>query len=214
MSINSQKKFLNTNRRNCIRCGTCCQKGGPALHKADRKLVLNGHLKPIDLVTFRTGEPAVNPYQKTIIELPCEMIKIAGVTDTSWQCRFYSKDQSACLIYKYRPLECKTLKCWEPEEVAALFLKDMLSRSDLIPPQNPIWEIITAYEKTFSISLITTISREAASGIKEATQELKKMEKLDIQFRNKVASTFDLTIPSLNFFLGRPIHSLIGSFMG
>ncbi len=213
MSVDSKKTHLDE-QPGCIRCGTCCQKGGPALHKADRNLIVDRRIRLIDIVTFRIGEPALNPVDKSIIELPCEMIKITGISDTIWQCKFYSEEQSACLIYEHRPLECKTLKCWQPEDVASLFLKEMLCRSDLIPSDNPIWDVVKAYEKTFSIPLIAAISQQAASGIKEADLELKKLEQFDIQFRNKVASAFNLEFLSLNFFLGRTVKALAATLTG
>ena len=41
----------------CRRCGTCCEKGGPALHGEDRPLVDRGQVPARCLFTIRAGEP-------------------------------------------------------------------------------------------------------------------------------------------------------------
>lgn len=47
-------------RTHCRRCGTCCEKGGPALHTDDRMLIENGHIPARYLFTIREGEPVVD----------------------------------------------------------------------------------------------------------------------------------------------------------
>ncbi len=173
----------------------------------DRNLVVSGRIAPAHLVTFRVGELALNPENGTIIELPCEMIKVRGLSDTTWQCRFYSHQESACLIYEYRPLECRRLKCWKPREVVDLFLKDLISRSMLIPQDNPIWDIIHAYESTFPVKAIMGLALEAKIQA-DAGRELEKLQMLDHQFRKKVGQIFNMEPTALDFFLGRPVSMI------
>ncbi len=45
----------------CIRCGTCCKKGGPVLHHEDKDILRGGHVGYEHLVTLRKGEQAYNP---------------------------------------------------------------------------------------------------------------------------------------------------------
>jgi len=137
------------------------------------------------------------------------MIKIRGESTSSWQCLFYAEDKKACKIYKTRPLECRKLKCWDPTEIKKLFLKKLLSRSDLIPKKNPIWQIINGYEKTFSIKRILETAQAAKSNIVEAKKELEHLKEADQQFRNKVSKAFGLPISELNFYLGRPVADII-----
>ncbi|MCU0564488.1 MAG: hypothetical protein MUE48_11205 [Desulfobacterales bacterium] len=42
----------------CVRCGTCCRNGGPALHQDDRRLVIDGVIHTRHLFTIRPGETA------------------------------------------------------------------------------------------------------------------------------------------------------------
>ena len=58
----------------CQRCGTCCQKGGPALHQVDKELVDEGHLPASCLYTLRCGELARDPISGDLVELPTELI--------------------------------------------------------------------------------------------------------------------------------------------
>lgn len=45
----------------CRRCGTCCIKGGPSLHREDLPLVEEGRIRVQDLVCIRSGEMAYDP---------------------------------------------------------------------------------------------------------------------------------------------------------
>ena len=51
----------------CMRCGTCCTKGGPALHKEDKDILLDGHIGRERLVTIRKGELAFSPISGKIL---------------------------------------------------------------------------------------------------------------------------------------------------
>ena len=41
----------------CVRCGTCCGKGGPAFHHEDKMLIEQGIILSKHLYTIRAGEP-------------------------------------------------------------------------------------------------------------------------------------------------------------
>ncbi len=40
----------------CLRCGTCCEKGGPGLHQEDRMLIEKGQIPAKYLYAIRKGE--------------------------------------------------------------------------------------------------------------------------------------------------------------
>jgi Fe-S-cluster containining protein len=67
----SQGKIL---RNHCIRCGTCCLKGGPVLHHADKKILLAGHIGYQHLITIRKGEFAFNPVSAKVEPTSQELI--------------------------------------------------------------------------------------------------------------------------------------------
>jgi len=203
--MESEKKI-----ESCIRCGECCEKGGPALHSEDRILLQKGTLRPIHLFTLRAGELAYHPLEERLIELSDEMIKIKG-KDGSCACTFYDAQQKACSIYEDRPLECRVLKCWDTEEVEGLFMKDLLSRLDLCPKGSVVEEMISAYERSFSPSRVYGLLSEAASteGAQETGPEVEQMVSTDEAFRQKVVETLGLKEEELEFFFGRPVKALV-----
>ena len=196
----------------CIRCGECCEKGGPTLHSEDRIFLQKGTLRPTHLFTLRAGELAYHPLDQRLVELSNEMIKIKG-KDGSSACIFYDVEQKACSIYEDRPLECRVLKCWDTAEVEGLFMKDLLSRLDLCPKGSVVAEMISAYERSFSPSRLYGLLSEAGS--KEVAQqtgpEIEQMVSTDEAFRQKVVETLGFKEDELEFFFGRPVKALVAN---
>ncbi len=194
----------------CIRCGTCCEKGGPTLHSEDRIFLQKGTLRPIHLFTLRAGELAYHPLEERLIELSDEMIKIKS-TDGSSACTFYDADHQTCAIYESRPLECRALKCWDTAEVEGLFMQDLLSRLDLCPKGSAVADLISAYERSFPPGRLYGLFSEA-SAQKEPQQtdpEIEQMVSTDDAFRQKVVEAMGLKEDELEFFFGRPVKALI-----
>lgn len=135
-----------TGRNGCIRCGTCCKKGGPVLHLEDKAILLKGIITHKDLLTLRKGEFVLNPINGKLSQIKKEVIKV-DKRNKDWTCRFYNESGSSCTIYENRPLECKVLKCWDIDDFLKIFCKDTLTRFDLINADDPIIEIINEHEK-------------------------------------------------------------------
>ncbi|PXF59671.1 MAG: hypothetical protein C4B58_02275 [Deltaproteobacteria bacterium] len=203
--MESEKKI-----ESCIRCGTCCEKGGPTLHSEDRIFLQKGVLRPTYLFTLRAGELAYHPLEERLIELSDEMIKIKG-KDGSSACTFYDAKQKACSIYKDRPLECRVLKCWDTAEVEGLFMQDLLSRLDLCPTGSAVADLISAYERRFPPGRLYGLLSEAGSqeGVQQTGPEIEQMVSTDDAFRQKVVEALGLKEDELEFFFGRPIKALV-----
>jgi len=203
--MESKKKI-----RSCIRCGTCCEKGGPALHSEDRIFLQKGTLRPIHLFTLRAGELAFNPLEERLVELSYEMIKVKN-RDGSSTCTFYDADQHACGIYESRPLECRVLKCWDTKDLEDLFMKDLLSRVDLCPKGSAVEGLISAYERSFPPGRIYSLLSEAGSqeGTRQSNPEIDRMISTDEAFRKKVVESMGVKETELKFFFGRPVRSII-----
>ncbi len=60
----------------CHRCGTCCEKGGPALHHGDKALVEEGRIPAKYLFTIRKGEPAHDNVKGNTLFAQTDLIKI------------------------------------------------------------------------------------------------------------------------------------------
>lgn len=83
--------------RGCKRCGTCCSKGGPALHMDDLPLIRDHRLALSELITIRLGEPVFSPLVNAIEPSRTELIKVSG-RNGSWTCRFFLLGENGCGI--------------------------------------------------------------------------------------------------------------------
>ena len=86
-------------RKECIRCGTCCIKGGPTLHEDDAALFTRGVLEKRHVYTLRKGE-LVRHIDDSLMTLEREMIKIKG-TGEAWSCVFYNDEIVSIPIRNY-----------------------------------------------------------------------------------------------------------------
>ena len=64
------------NINQCHRCGTCCEKGGPSLHREDRPMIDDGRIPARCLFTIRRGERVRDNVKGTLVPLSEEVIKI------------------------------------------------------------------------------------------------------------------------------------------
>jgi Fe-S-cluster containining protein len=199
----------------CRRCGTCCKRGGPALHVQDRGLVADGVLAPANLFTVRAGELAYHPGSKALMELPDEMIKVRGKGE-SWECAFLEPDPPTCTIHNHRPIECRALKCWDTGEVESLFLKDLLARRDLCPKGSAAAELIGLHEETFPVRLLhELLASIRAGGVVDRDQrEINRLIAADKAFRRRTVEVLGLGEAELEFFFGRSLGIVASRFRG
>ncbi len=195
-------QYSNFNQNFCKRCGTCCQKGGPTLHIQDIESIYNIPLHPKHLITLRKGELIWHPVKRQLITLEHEIIKIKGKKG-SWACIFYDKTSRKCTCYKYRPIECRVLKCWDTKDVEKLFLKNTLTRKALLKTNFNLLELIEAYEEKFDLNYFFYLVRY------NTTQEIKNFIEADEKFRKKVITSTKITTQELEFFFGRDLKTLL-----
>jgi Fe-S-cluster containining protein len=203
-----------TSRTHCIRCGTCCQKGGPTLHNKDKKLILEGHIGFHHLVTIRKGEPAFNPLSNQLEPVKHELVKIAGKGKT-WTCIFYDEKKTSCSIYKHRPLECRLLTCWDTSKILLVIGKDTLTRTDIINPSDLLLKLVKAHEKKCSVtktmSLIASLKKEKDDP--QSPAKLKTLFQQDMDIRTKAVSEFKLSLAVELFYFGRPLFKIMNSYI-
>lgn len=204
-----------TSRTHCIRCGTCCQKGGPTLHNKDKKLILEGHLGYHHLITIRKGEPAFNPLSNQLEPVRHELVKVAGKGKT-WACLFYDEKKASCTIYKHRPLECRLLTCWDTSKILPVIGKDTLSRADIILPSDPVLQLVKAHEKkcpvTKAVTLVSTLKKK--NNDPKSLAKLKTLFQQDIDIRSKAVSEFKLSLAVELFYFGRPLFKILNPQKG
>ena len=195
-------------RTHCLRCGTCCMKGGPTLHKEDAILFSIGVLKKADVYTLRKGE-VVRNIDETLMVIEREMIKIKG-RGGSWSCIFYDDDENACKIYQRRPAECRALQCWNLTNLREVMTRPCLQRADLIDSGDGVLRIIEAHEEKCAYAVLD----EAVKGLQQADSDDAAKKILDLlQYDNYLrpflAEKLGMDPGVMDFFFGRPLEDTI-----
>ncbi len=191
----------------CKRCGTCCKKGGPALHTADLALITSELLLPEHLITIRKGELAHYPVSGKLSAFKEELLKISGSQGT-WRCRFFDVKEKVCTIYDHRPLACRVLKCWDTREIMALAGKDLLSRQDVAKQGSPLAEAVQTHEKLYPCPDLEVFAGKLPRPNGKIVKKVEAMVNGDLDFRKEVVQTCNLSLAQEMFFFGRPLFQL------
>ncbi len=205
--------MIQQQKSKCERCGTCCSKGGPALHLVDKQLLDHNLLMPEHLVTIRKGEPVFSLSGETPETAEAEIIKIKGKPGT-WLCIFFEEHEAKCSIYPYRPLECTLLKCWDTlalEEVAG---QDLLSRFDIIAPDNPAISFIRNHEKQFSLARLAQLlsAAEKPHTKLQALADLNELINRELALRKNVCRQLECSVDLELFYFGRPLFLILEQY--
>jgi Fe-S-cluster containining protein len=171
----------------CIRCGTCCKKGGPAFHSTDASLIENGMIPVKFLFTLRQGEPVFDNIKECLYPAETDIVKIKSLPDSN-TCIFYTEGNRACEIYENRPLECRVLKCWDTDAIVACYSKDRLTRKDLLGNINDLWNVVNDHHETCALAPVL-----------EFVEHMKSTGQYDLQREKRIADmvAFDISIRSL-----------------
>ena len=198
------------NITHCIRCGTCCLKGGPVLHHEDKEILLNGHAGYEHLITIRKGEPAYNPVHGRLEEVPREIVKVVGKGE-GWSCGFYHERDNSCIVYEHRFLECRLLKCWDTTEIMRVMGRGTIIRTDIINQDDPIRSVIEAHERECPAHEVERLIASASSGSdkKRALTSLGELVSKDVYIRSYALSELGLKAEYELFIFGHPLSKLL-----
>jgi len=192
----------------CRQCGTCCQKSSPTLHPEDLELFRKGTLTHADVYTLRKGEFAYDNISGQILCLDRELVKLKERPATRI-CKYLDGDGSDCAIYDLRPLQCRTLECWNPEPLIELFGSAKIDRMDLI--QDPqARELVLHHEERTSFGRLAGCFRALASGGPE--EPILDILNFDLYIRNFVVERSALESETLPFYFGRPMIECLSGF--
>ena len=195
----------------CRRCGTCCKKGGPSLHREDRALVESGVIPARCLFTLRCGELARDNVRGTLAPLDRELVKIKGRTG-SWTCRFYDRDGRGCGIYAHRPLECRVLNCRDTRRIEAVYAKRCLTREDLLAGVQGLWDLVADHETRCAYDRLGELvgqGVDARTGQLAGETGILEMMRYDTHLRRLVVETGHMDATMLDFIFGRPLSETI-----
>ena len=194
----------------CKRCGTCCTKGGPAFHYADKALIEDGVIQSKHLYTIRKGEWAYNNVRRCLEAVGSDIIKIRE-KNNSRTCIFFDETQSACAIYENRPSECRALKCWDTRDLEDLYAKKRLTREELISEIEGLWGLIKDHQQRCDYEIIQKLVNaiNLHTGDVKARLKLAEIMKFDTEIRKLVVSTAGLEPEMLDFLFGRPLTQTV-----
>jgi len=198
------------NITHCMRCGTCCLKGGPVLHHEDKKLLLDGRIRYEHLVTIRRGEPVYNPLRGRLEQASQEIVKVTGKGEKR-SCRFYNEKDVSCAVYEHRFLECRLLKCWDTAEIMRIIGRDTILRRDVINRGDPIMSVIEAHEKECPAHEVETLITAASAGNdrRKIFSRLSEIVDKDISMRSYAVFELGLKAEYELFIFGRPVSKLL-----
>ncbi len=196
----------------CIRCGTCCEKGGPGFHQNDRDLIDSGIIPSRCLFTIRKGEFAYDNVRGSLVPVASDIIKIKGKGDT-WTCIFFDEKGKQCSIYDDRPQECRALKCWDTRELERIYAKRRLTREDLMAGVEGLWDLIADHQERCDYDKIRDLITKLDISRNDTIQrELAKIIKFDIEIRHLVASRGGLDGEMLDFLFGRALTKTLPKY--
>ena len=196
----------------CIRCGTCCTKGGPSFHRIDKQLIDKGVIHSKYLYTLRRGELAFDNVKGCLVPVESDIIKIKGKND-SWVCVFFDESENSCRIYKDRPVECRTLKCWDTRELEAMYAETRLTRKQLISDVEGLWDIIKDHQTRCAYENIDRwVQALDSHENKQARRELIELIQYDMEIRKLVVSKGGLDAEMLDFLFGRALMKTIENY--
>lgn len=203
----------------CRRCGTCCIKGGPALHREDMHLVEHGTIPLADLFTLRQGELALDNVAGRVAPAPGEIVKIKGRRHSrEWTCRYYqgggTAGTAACSIYAERPAECRALSCHAPEQLTGMYHRDRLSRRDIIPRDHALRQLMDAHEERCSHTALAEEAGQLAAGparAVKAADAILAMLRYDADLRRLLADR-GIDPEMLDFAFGRPLTDSLHAY--
>lgn len=195
-------------RTHCIRCGECCLKSSPTLHRADLALLTGGLLQREVLYTLRKGELVRDNVRGRIIPADQEMIK---VRERKGGCVFYIEEEKSCRIYANRPSQCASLECWNPERFLDLYQSARLQRQDVVE-DGVLLGLIEEQERRCSYAVLQDHMRCISEDGEKAVEEILQLLKFDFHLRPFLSQKLGLRMEEMDFFFGRPITETIVAF--
>jgi Fe-S-cluster containining protein len=195
----------------CERCGTCCRKGGPALHREDLALFERGVIERSDCVTLRAGELVHNPVRDVVEPLAQEVVRFRSWSGTR-ACRFFMESGASCRIYKRRPVECVALFCKEPDKLIDMYMTDRITRADIIPENSAMADIMAEHEERAAVRRLGALAERIGQGDDSALDEATAMVHYDVALRGELTRRVGCPPEHVLVFFGRPLPEVVRGF--
>lgn len=198
----------------CRRCGTCCKKGGPALHIADQELVESGKIALKHLLTIRQGEPAYDNVRGAIAPAVTDIIKVNTCRKRASQCAFYDLQRKQCRIYEDRPSECQALNCRDTRKIERIYSTQRLTRRHLLSKVEGLLELVRDHQERCDYGFISELAMQIRRGRQpeQAQQQLLELIHFDETLRKTTVAHAGHASEMLEFLFGRSLLFTVQMF--
>lgn len=198
----------------CRRCGTCCQKGGPALHIADQALVESGKIALKHLLTIRQGELAYDNVGGTIAPAVTDIINVNTCRNSDSPCVFYEPRRKQCRIYENRPSECQALNCRDTRKIERIYSTARLTRRHLLSKVEGLWDLVRDHQERCDYGFISELATQIRQGRQpeQAQQQLLDLIYYDEALRKTTIAHAGHTSEMLEFLFGRSLSFTVQMF--
>lgn len=213
MNTMSQKSAGQEGQQECTRCGTCCEKGGPALHRDDLGKVLEKKIAPENLYTIRKGEMVYDNVRGGLVRTPQEIVKIKPA-EGARACIYYDPDNRACSIYEIRPLECRIMACWDSGPSEAAYTVDRLNRESVFGTVDWLMDLIRSHEEKCRYDRIEELYEKRLRNQAGAVEEILETVRYDNEARRVVEEKTGMSTEMMDLIFGRPLESTIPAQFG
>lgn len=198
-------------RSHCIRCGQCCLKSSPTLHREDASLLVNGPIRKEHLLTIRQGEGVTDNIHEDLSAADREMIKLKEKNGVGGGCVFFRDHDKACSIYDRRPVQCRALQCWDTRDLLKVYERPKLQRQDIMEDRI-LSGIIEEHEKRCSYALLEDLIKKIPSQGELALEALLDLLRFDYELRPFVSQKLGINPAEMDFYFGRPLIQTIAMF--
>lgn len=196
-------------RDHCVRCGECCLRSSPTLHREDLHLVKRGLIGKRHLYTLRRGEAVRDNVKGGVAVIRKEMIKVREKPGGA--CILYDAEAGACTIYDQRPLQCAALKCWDTRDFMKVYEGPRLERSAVVEDET-LMGFIEGHERRCAYRALERHVRRIPTEGEKAVEEVIRILRFDYHFRPAVAEKLGIEAQDMDFFFGRPLVDTISMF--
>ena len=109
-------------------------------------------------------------------------------------------------MYDHRPLECRVLKCWDTQDIEAVYEKDRLTRRDILDGIAGLWELIEEHEKQCAHAAINRATRDLKGAFSQQAREvIAAAIRYDNAIRELVLENGNVLPDMIDFLFGRPL---------
>jgi hypothetical protein len=189
--------------------------GSPTLHLEDLPLLRSGKIPWDRLITLRKGEPARSPFDGMPFVLTEERIKIRekeGLRECVFFIEKTSEGESACSIYRDRPIQCRAQACWDPIPAREAAQMPFLLREHIFAGVDLLLQIISRHESRCGFGSFCASFEELSRSNGANIEQVLGILSYEEHFRQFVGEKFNVPPQNMELLLGRSFAEMSALF--